>query len=145
MRKLLFVLLIVYLCALLYLTLVFHTGHRVSGNEAVNLAPFRTIGHYLREGGWEMRVNVVGNLLAFLPLGILLPLLRQDGTGLRHVIVAGVALSAAIELAQYVSGRRVADVDDVLLNAVGTVIGYALWSVCHEAGARLRLRDRKGA
>lgn len=143
MRKLLFVFLVGYLCTLFYLTLVFHTGQRVSGNDALNLAPFHTIAHYLREGGWEMRVNIAGNLLAFLPLGILLPLLRRDGTRVRHVIIAGVGLSLAIELAQYVSGRRVADVDDVLLNALGAVLGFGLWAVCH--AARLHVRDRKGA
>lgn len=116
-----------YLALLFYLTLVFHTGQRVSGSGALNLAPFRTIAHFLRVGGWELVVNVFGNLAALVPLGFLVPILRASRTSLGHVAIMGAALSGAIETLQYFSGRRVGDVDDVLLNTLGAVLGYAIF------------------
>ena len=38
----------------------------------------------------------------------------------------GLSLSLAIEGGQYLSGRRVTDVDDLILNTLGTLLGYRL-------------------
>src|SRR6185312_16642010 len=127
LRKLLATLMIgCYFAVLFYLTL-FHTNRRVSSGNALNLVPFRTIAHYFREGGWVMLVNVPGNVLAFVPVGLILPVVRGRRTSVWEILLAGAGLSIFIETAQYVSGRRFADVDDVVLNALGAVIGYLVF------------------
>ena len=50
-------------------------------NVAANCGTlFETVAIYLRKGGWEMLVNIVGNLAAFVPLGFLWPSLRDGRT-----------------------------------------------------------------
>jgi glycopeptide antibiotics resistance protein len=136
-------LLALYLLLLLYLTLVFHAGPRFPRGRALELVPLRTTAHFLRAGGWEMVVNVVGNVAAFMPLGVLVPLARGARTSVRRVVLTGAGLSLAIEAAQFASGRRVADVDDVLLNTAGTLLGYGVLAL----GLRWRswVRASRGA
>jgi glycopeptide antibiotics resistance protein len=82
--------------------------------------------------GFELR-QIVGNLLLLLPLGVYGPILTPRLRSLAAILLAGVVLSAAIELGQlaiataYGFPVRVADVDDVLLNTIGAVAGYAGW------------------
>jgi glycopeptide antibiotics resistance protein len=91
-----------------------------------NLAPFRSIRHDWREGGRHLWVNFVGNLVVFVPAGALLPRAWPWSARAGRVALVAAAFSASVEAAQYASGRRVADVDDVLLNATGALVGYGL-------------------
>ena len=58
-----------FLAALLILTL----GGFYQPHAPVNLVPFRTILFDLRVGGRDMVINFFGNLVAFLPVGVLVP------------------------------------------------------------------------
>ncbi|WP_251009328.1 VanZ family protein [Curtobacterium sp. ISL-83] len=94
------------------------------------------------EGPWIPPVNVVPvvgyewadaviNVMVFLPLGLLVPLLVARPSWLRVVTtIAGISL--AIELAQFVTaglaaGGHIADVNDLFCNTVGGALGYALF------------------
>ncbi len=68
-------------------------------------------------------VGVIGNVVLFAPLGAAL---RSRGTELRWAVLAGLALSTAVEVAQLVVPGRTTSVDDVLLNTLGVVAGYLL-------------------
>ena len=93
-----------------------------------NLTPFSSIRNDWSIGGRELIVNFVGNVVAFLPIGILPALaFGRARVSLASVTLAGATLSLLIESAQYVSGRRMADVDDVLLNTIGTALGFVLY------------------
>lgn len=94
-----------------------------------NFVPFGTIGHYLHIGGREMWLNVVGNLAAFVPLGLLLPMFRDEWRSLPCAGAFSLAVSLLIESLQYISGQRVADVDDLLLNTLGGILGYLAFAV----------------
>ena len=127
-------LLLVYLVALAILTLR-PVGADVESNVRVNLKPLATILPALRHGpGTFLFATLVGNLLAFVPLGLLLPLAARR-IPWPLVILAGVALSAAIETTQYLlslnagHGYRAADIDDVIVNVTGTVLGLAIFGV----------------
>jgi glycopeptide antibiotics resistance protein len=61
----------------------------------------------------------------FLPMGFFVPILSRPWTSAFRVALVCMILSLAIETLQYDSGRRVADIDDVLLNTLGGVLGYA--------------------
>lgn len=135
------VLLVPYLAVLLYLTLVYHPA--LHPHDRLSLVPFRSVVHFWNKGGWPMAVNIVGNVGAFIPLGFLLPSLRSQSrrTGLKQAALGGAGISLAIEVLQYLQGRRVADVDDVILNLAGTVLGYLLFRAVASL-ARLRSLDR---
>jgi glycopeptide antibiotics resistance protein len=115
-------LLVAYLVVLFGLTL----GGLYQPHPTTNLVPFRSMGHDLRAGGRHLVVNFLGNLAAFLPMGVLVPTLA-GGRAAARVGAASLGLSVLIEVLQGISGRRVADVDDVILNTLGGMIGYGLW------------------
>ena len=91
----------------------------------LNLVPFRTMEHDFRKGGWEFLVNFVGNIVATLPVGWLLPGLIGRKCNAVRVGLTAFAISLAIEVTQGLTRWRVADVDDVILNTLGGLVGYA--------------------
>jgi glycopeptide antibiotics resistance protein len=100
-------------------------------NPGRNLVPLRTIRHDLanrhQDGASEFRVNTLGNVAAFLPAGMLPPLIWPRAFGsARRAALGSFGLSLLIELAQLATGRRCADVDDLILNTLGGLIGYGL-------------------
>jgi glycopeptide antibiotics resistance protein len=107
-----------------------------------NLVPFATIRHDLCAGGGELLVNGLGNLVAFMPLGFLLRALRGPWMTAGRVGLVGLMLSLLIESLQYRSGRRVADVDDLTLNTLGTLLGYGAYVGLARLRARLSLPCR---
>lgn len=75
--------------------------------------------------------SMAANVALFLPLGFLLPTLSERFRSAKEVLKAALALSVAIEMLQY-AGRwlgnpRWTDVDDVLLNTLGALMGYCLF------------------
>lgn len=89
----------------------------------VNLKPFQTIRFYLFSHRVPTIVafrNIAGNILAFMPIGILIPLLRRD-LSLGLTILVGFGLSACIEVTQFVTGLGSADIDDIILNVFGAM------------------------
>lgn len=119
---------VLYLSALLWLTLGAVPG--VSGGAGCNLEPGRTIAACFSVGGFTFVWNVLGNIAAFVPLGAALRggLLGRSWR-LRWVLLAGAGLSLLIEGLQYRGGVRVADIDDVILNAAGALAGGVLWDI----------------
>jgi glycopeptide antibiotics resistance protein len=95
-------------------------------NPAPNIIPFRTIIQDWSRGGWMFVINFAGNIVAFVPMGLLPPFIRKQPTKLWQVLVFSFLLSLLIEGGQLVSGRRVPDVDDLILNTLGGGLGYFL-------------------
>ncbi len=96
----------------------------------VNLKPFQTIRFYLFSHRVPAVVafrNIVGNILAFVPIGILIPLLRRD-LSLGLTFLAGFGLSACIEATQFITGLGSADIDDIILNVFGAMFVCILLS-----------------
>ena len=95
-----------------------------AAGTGVNLVPGEGIRTALRNANSELGlVNLVGNVVMFVPVGLLLPLatrLRFGGT-----VAACAALSVLVECVQLTLGRSL-DVDDVLLNTLGGVVGAVL-------------------
>ncbi|MGH2393747.1 MAG: VanZ family protein [Candidatus Limnocylindria bacterium] len=92
-----------------------------------NFIPLRTIGIYLANLDSPFWVGqMVGNLLLLLPVGLLGPVVLSWMDRWLRVLVASLALSTAIELAQLGIPDRSAEVDDVLLNVAGAIFGYAV-------------------
>ena len=70
----------------------------------------------------------LGNIVMYLPFGILYPLFRK-GSGWKRTVTAGVAVSVIIELLQPIFGRSF-DINDIILNALGVVISTAVFYLC---------------
>ena len=109
-----------------------------------NFVPFRSIEHDIAKGGPEFVVNFLGNLAAFLPMGWLLPSLLGWRCSAAKVAAWSLAASLVAEVLQGISGRRVADVDDLILNTLGGLMGYGL-RLGFDRLRGLRNRDRRDA
>ena len=113
----------------------------LSRNPAPNFVPLRSIVADWRSGGREFVVNFLGNIVAFLPIGMIPRLARRRCSGFWYAAVFSLSLSAMIESVQYMTGRRVADVDDLILNTLGGVLGY--WTLSFWLSRRGRRRWRE--
>ena len=72
-------------------------------------------------GRW-VRTMLEGNLIIFLPMGFFLPFVSKT-INTRNIFAFAVITPIAIELLQPVIGRSF-DVDDVMMNFAGIIIGY---------------------
>ena len=117
---------------LLMLWLLFGQRLGKAGAAGFNLQPFDTLRRYIwvlqnSQSQAQLRhavVNLVGNVVMFVPLGLLLPALWQ---GLRRFWLYLLWLTAiilAVELLQLLSGLGSCDVDDLLLNVCGGSLGF---------------------
>ncbi|MFZ1798913.1 MAG: VanZ family protein [Chitinophagaceae bacterium] len=95
------------------------------GMHKANLTPFKTI-----QLMWHGRVstdtqykNLGGNLIGFVPMGILLPLLFKKLRTVFIVVLVVLLVSLGYELVQLCTGLGVFDVDDLILNTAGGLIG----------------------
>jgi glycopeptide antibiotics resistance protein len=74
--------------------------------------------------GWTVFLQYINNIIFFIPFGFLLSGNVKDW---KKVVVIGFCSSAFIELTQYVTARGLAEIDDVISNTLGVVIGVLLW------------------
>ncbi len=93
-------------------------------NPITNVVPLRSIVADWKSGGRDFVVNFLGNIVAFIPIGMIPRLARPRRARAWHAALLSLSLSALIEGVQYATGRRVADVDDLILNTTGGVLGH---------------------
>jgi glycopeptide antibiotics resistance protein len=130
------VLFIIYIVALSYLLFVAESMGRSDVHFGVNLVPFAEIRRYITRistiGVMYVGINLLGNIIVMIPFGYALPSLF--GAGRKRPILyvfVGMLFSILIEFSQYLTHTGTCDVDDVILNTVGVILGYLLYSVSH--------------
>ena len=91
----------------------------------VNLIPFVRLFDfaYIRDFIW----NVTGNVAMFIPSGIVLPIVYKGLDKWHLVMLAGVSISLIIEILQLPMMSRASDIDDLILNSFGVLIGYGIY------------------
>jgi glycopeptide antibiotics resistance protein len=95
-----------------------------SGSTVVELMPLADLREAVGERDLVLLLKSFANVLLFVPFGAALGLYDVS---LPAALLAGVALSGAIEIAQFtVVPGRTSSVDDLVLNTVGAVLGYLL-------------------
>lgn len=96
----------------------------------VNLVPFQSIQSYINvDDGVHYRlldVNIWGNILLFVPMGIYVPLIKKSFSFLK-TLLSLVLISLLIEGIQYLFILGSADIDDVLLNVMGGLLGWVFY------------------
>jgi glycopeptide antibiotics resistance protein len=93
---------------------------------------------------WKLRLGLshfdfyyqsLGNVAWFVPFGMLLPLMLRTKHKAVHVIFWGILLSLFIETMQFYMHTGIADIDDVIFNTTGALIGSLMYVLLH----RIRL------
>ena len=131
-------LMLVYICIVVVARFTFFPFSRIDGKiqplifnmaqifpPRVNLIPMVNLLDY--EIFREMLINVIGNTTMFIPLGIVWPSVFRKLDTHGKVIGAGVGFSLCIEILQLPFYDRVSDVDDLILNSLGFLIGYGIY------------------
>lgn len=90
-----------------------------------NLIPFKTIIPYLsgKNGFLIPMINIVGNIVALVPAGFLIPFIYLKMNWRRTLFLA-LLLGLIIETIQLIMHIGIFDIDDVILNALGVMIGF---------------------
>ena len=110
----------------------------LEGLDTANFTLFRTIKMYIRYydrlNSFE---NLAGNVLIFVPFGFLLPWVRGCFSHWWKVLLNALVFVTGIELFQLLSAFGEFDVDDILLNCIGAMIGYVIFTVWKKRLRRL--------
>ena len=100
--------------------------------DEINLIPFRWITEGVRQ--------YLENILLFIPLGFMLPCIWKKYEALWKTAASGLAFSLIIELSQLFNRNRVSDIDDLLMNTLGTLIGWVFFMLLK--GHLSKLQDK---
>lgn len=140
-------LILVYICIVVVARFTFFPFSKVNGEIQplvfdgakafpfrINWIPFVNLFDYpaIR----DILINVIGNTAMFIPLGIVWPSVYRALDSHKKVILAGVGVSVCIEILQLPFYDRVTDIDDLLLNSIGFIVGYLLYLLVRRLGKR---------
>ena len=137
-KGILWVIFLLYIGVLLRIT-VFRSSfgsYPLCSHGQIELVPFVGLIQIFHNSVGMFLYLFVGNLVLFVPLGVLLPVLTKARNA---TILWGLGLSLYIEVSQYVFGTGVSEVEDLILNTTGTGIGYLIY-----LGARKLVRRFNG-
>ena len=146
------ILFVVYILFILYF-LIFSDWYGRSGvmdDYHYNLTPFQEIKRFWKyrgQLGLSSIMNLFGNVLVFVPLGFFEPMASKK-RNFFATVTDGFLLSLVVEIFQLVSKVGRFDIDDLILNTSGVVIGYLFFLVCNAirrmySAKRTRKRQRK--
>ncbi|HAB66842.1 MAG TPA: hypothetical protein DCE23_05695 [Firmicutes bacterium] len=110
---------------IIYVILLYHlllsTENATSG---MNLIPFREMTRY-NIGSTAFYYNVIGNIVLFIPFGYFVSDYLK-AKKINHILIVSIIISLTAELIQYKIGRAF-DIDDIMLNVVGSIIGFMFY------------------
>lgn len=111
---------------IIYILLLYEllTRTELNHNSGYNLAPFTEIFRY-EIGSSNFYFNVIGNIAMFIPFGYFISKYIKPNRILPILLVSAIS-STTIEFVQSCIGRSF-DVDDIILNVVGGIIGFLLY------------------
>ena len=147
-QKLGWVLFISYLVLLVYFLFFAESMGRTQTQEeySYNLKLFKEIKrfyNYRNQVGIEAFVlNVFGNVAAFIPCGFFLPIISRRCKRWYNTILISFLFSLSVELIQLVSKVGSFDVDDLLLNTLGGILGFILYKLIQTCRIRRRRRAK---
>jgi glycopeptide antibiotics resistance protein len=133
----------------IYIILLHTILKRTSSEQIqINLIPFWSYKE-IAQGSEDLFWSDLFNILLFLPVGILMPLVqaktKQESQNIliKTTIIAAF-LSAAIELTQLILHKGLCEFDDVFNNTLGAILGYCITLIIRKAEKFFRKQKTKG-
>lgn len=97
-------------------------GANFTGN--INLSLFTSYVNAWNKWSLTEFQLIIFNMLMFVPLGVLLPLIHHKNKSFRRVLVISIIFTSCIEFFQLISGKGIFELDDLLHNTIGSLAGY---------------------
>lgn len=121
-------------------------AQKVGGYWNLQLVPFRTItssmDSFLRFGIEDpASIAFIANIILFVPMSFLVPFVLRNPSFLKTMGIS-LGIIVSIEIIQYVTNLGATDIDDVILNMTGCLIGYMVYVVSVELYKKLNKRFR---
>ncbi|AET58846.1 VanZ family protein [Paenibacillus terrae] len=95
-------------------------------DRSINLIPFYSIKEYIFSNSATIKnfafANVVGNIIIFIPLGTYLSLFKNNKRVITNLLFIFI-VSLFIEIIQGLLGIGASDIDDIILNCLGGLVG----------------------
>ncbi|MBZ9635696.1 VanZ family protein [Clostridium sp. FP1] len=104
-----------------FFNLPYMSQHIYESLKSINLIPFKGIIEFGAHGF----VNIFGNIFIFMPFGFCATLLSRKEKRTKHIVLEGAVISLIIEIIQ-VFIIRAMDINDIILNTLGTFIGLKI-------------------
>ncbi len=147
-------LLTVYICFIVVARITFFPWHLVDGHigtlvfDKDRIIPFNMnlipiIHLFDVYDGWKL--NLIGNITMFIPVGIAFPLCFKKLDNIWKTTLAGAGFSLCIEILQLLFYDRCSDVDDLILNTLGMLIGAVIFFGIRGIVRSIRKKKSNGA
>ena len=122
-----------------------------------NLVPFREIIRFLRNrsklGNFYVLINILGNIIAFMPLGFFTLIIYREQKKIKNndrqylksflaVTILGFLLVISIEAIQMFTLVGCFDVDDIILNITGIVLGFTIYVLANEVLRKIQYEKK---
>lgn len=139
---------VIYLVMMVYfLFFCEQLGRIPSDTYHYNLKPFTEIRRYLNHvneiGYFGVMLNILGNVVCFMPLGFVLPILSNRKWGFIRITIISFLASLVVEITQLVTKLGSCDVDDIIMNTLGGLLGYILFIICRTI-YRANMKKKRG-
>lgn len=124
---------VMYILILIYLTLFSPYYGRIYFHRSFNFIPFKTIISFIKSSyklNLEVVItNILGNIIAFIPMGFFLPIVFKKMNRFKIVVYIILFSTSSIEIFQYLLGVGTTDIDDIILNTLGGILGFILYRI----------------
>ena len=110
-----------YIYFVICITLLSRIGTYI---DVINLKPFSVIAEE-----WPSKVLICENIFLFIPYGVLLYILAKPFRRISIFFLVGIISSLTIEIIQRITHLGRCEVDDILMNSCGMMIGYTIGKV----------------
>ncbi|WP_445491178.1 VanZ family protein [Niallia sp. 03133] len=120
-----------YLLLLIYLLFFSSYRQAVHGDLSYNFIPFKEIiDEWNTIDSFHLSLltdNLIGNILAFMPMGFFIPLLLNKQLSFINMLMLSFLISCIIEFLQLIFSIGVCDINDTILNSIGGGTGYCFY------------------
>ena len=91
--------------------------------QGISLIPFKDLFMNISRKNWYYILQMLVNIFMFMPFGVFLYI---AGANIKKTCLFGFLLSFGIEIFEFVTGRGIFDIDDLILNTLGALMGFLL-------------------
>ncbi len=127
-RQVIYFLLVVCIIVILSATVIIGFKIVPVKNRFLNLVPFKVFTETWEMGLVKQFTQTIANVIMFVPLGFIFPVAFAGCRRLYKTTIYMAVFSFLIEFVQYFTGRS-SDIDDLMLNTLGGVLGYLVFAL----------------